>query len=122
MRPNQNLTIITTGSGVEKCIDLVRMILLDSSDGVRDLIKRTKDDVSNEINWNENLISTWRKDFHVELPEVDFIDEQIKESSDSDDSFAEVRDLLDSSEEDEEESDEIEDDEDIFKEAEEGKD
>ncbi|MEH2013126.1 DNA sulfur modification protein DndB [Nostoc sp.] len=122
VRPNQNLTIITTGSGVERCIDLLRMILLDSSDGVRDLIKRTKDDVSNEVNWNENLISTWRKDFHVILPEVEFIDEQIKESSDSDDSFAEVRDLLDSSEEDEEESDEIEDDEDIFKETEEVKD
>ncbi|MFN6562625.1 MAG: DNA sulfur modification protein DndB [Nostoc sp. ChiSLP01] len=122
VRPNQNLSIITTGSGVERCIDLVRMILLDSSDGVRDLIKRTKDDVSNEVNWNENLISTWRKDFHVKLPEVDFIDEQIKESSESDDSFAEVRDLLDSSEEDEEESDEIEDDEDIFKETEEVKD
>ncbi|MEH2059888.1 MAG: DNA sulfur modification protein DndB [Nostoc sp.] len=122
VRPNQNLTIITTGSGVERCIDLVRMILLDSSDGVRDLIKRTKDDVSNEVNWNENLISTWRKDFHVELPKVDLIDEQIKESSESDDSFAEVRDLLDSSEEDEEESDEIEDDEDIFKETEEVKD
>ena len=50
------------------------------------------------------------------LPEVDFIDEEIKESSQSDDSFAEVRDLLDSYGEDEEESDEIEDDEDIFKE------
>ncbi|MEH2419048.1 DNA sulfur modification protein DndB [Nostoc sp.] len=122
VRPNQNLTIITTGSGVERCIDLVKMILLDSSDGVRDLIKRTKDDVSNEVNWNESLISTWRKDFHVELPEVDLIDEQIKESSESDDSFAEVRDFLDSSEEDEEESDEIEDDEDIFKETEEVKD
>lgn len=122
VRSNQNLTIITTGSGVERCIDLVRMILLDSSDGVRDLIKRTKDDVSNEVNWNENLISTWRKDFHVKLPEVDFIDEQIKESSESDDSFAEVRDLLDCSEQDEEESDEIEDDEDIFQETEEVKD
>ena len=122
VRPNQNLTIITTGSGVERCIDLVRMILLDSSDGVRDLIKRTKDDVSNEVNWNEASISTWRKIFHVILPEVDFIDDQIKESSESDDSFAEVRDFLDSSEEDEEESDEIEDDEDIFQETEEIKD
>lgn len=119
VRTNEKLTMITTGSGTEKCMDLVRMILLDSSDGVRDLIKRTKDDVSNEVNWSENLISTWRKDFHVILPEVDFIDEQIKESSESDDSFSEVRDLLDSSEEDEEESDEIEDDEDIFKETEE---
>ncbi|MEH2463334.1 hypothetical protein [Nostoc sp.] len=96
--------------------------MLDSSDGVRDLIKRTKDQVSNEVNWNEASISTWRKDFHVILPEVDFIDDQIKESSESDDSFAEVRDLLDSSEEDEEESDEIEDDEDIFQETEEVKD
>ncbi len=122
VHPNQNLTMITTGSGVERCIDLVRMILLDSSDGVRDLIKRTKEDVSNEVNWNETQISTWRKDFHVRLPKVDFIDEQIKKSSESDDSFAEVRDFLDSSEEDEEESNEIEDDEDIFQETEEVKD
>ena len=122
VRPNQNLTIITTGSGFERCTELVKMILLDSSEGVRELIKRTKDEVSNEVNWNETLISNWRKDFHVILPEVDFIDEEIKESSQSDDSFAEVRDLLDSYGEDEEESDEIEDDEDIFKETEEVKD
>jgi bisphosphoglycerate-dependent phosphoglycerate mutase len=114
--------MITTGSGYEKCIELVRMILSNSSDGVRELIKRTKEDVSNEVNWNENQISTWRKDFHVILPQVEFIDEQIKKSSESYDSFAEVRELLDSSEEDEEESDEIEDDEDIFKETEEVKD
>ncbi|MEH2237139.1 hypothetical protein [Nostoc sp.] len=119
---NENLTIITKGSGFEKCIELVRMIFSNSSEGVRDLIKRTQKDVSSEVNWNEASISTWRKDFHVILPKVDFIDEQIKESSESDDSFAEVRDLLDSSEEDEEESDEIEDDEDIFKETEELKD
>jgi len=122
VRPNEKLTMITTGSGTDKCIDLVRMILLDSSEGVRDLIKRTKDDVSSEVNWNESLISAWRKDFHVILPEVEFIDEQIEKSSESDDSFAEVRDSLDSFEEDEEESDEIEDDEDIFKETEEVKD
>jgi DGQHR domain-containing protein len=122
VRPNEKLTIITTGSGDEKCIELVKMILLNSSDGVRELIKRTKEDVSNEVNWNETSISNWRKEFHVILPEVDLIDEQIKESSESDDSFAEVRDLLDSDEEDEEESDEIEDDEDIFKETEEVKD
>ncbi|NEQ24387.1 MAG: hypothetical protein F6K28_35775 [Microcoleus sp. SIO2G3] len=122
VRPNEKLTMITTGSGTEKCIELVRMILLDSSEGVKELIKRTKDDVSNEVNWNKTLISNWRREFHVILPEVDFIDEQIKESSESDDSFAEVRELLDSSEEDEEESDEIEDDEDIFKETEEVKD
>ncbi|WP_377476959.1 MAG: DNA sulfur modification protein DndB [Microcoleus anatoxicus] len=122
VRSNEKLTMITTGSGTDKCIDLVRMILLDSSEGVRDLIKRTRDDVSSEVNWNESLISVWRKDFHVILPEVEFIDEQIEKSSESDDSFAEVRDSLDSFEEDEEESDEIEDDEDIFKETEEVKD
>ncbi|BAZ14678.1 hypothetical protein NIES4071_65220 [Calothrix sp. NIES-4071] len=117
VRPNENLTMITTGSGYEKCIELVKMILSNSSDGVRELIKRTKEDVSNEVNWNEALISTWRKDFHVILPEVDFINEQIKEASESDELFAEVRDSLDSDEEDEEESDEIEDDEDIYKET-----
>ncbi len=122
VQPNEKLTMITKGSGPEKCIELVKMILLDSPDGVRELIKRTRDEVSNEVNWNEALISNWRREFHVILPEVDFIDEQIKESSESEDSFAEVRDLLDSSEEEEEESDEIEDDEDIFKEAEEVKD
>jgi DGQHR domain-containing protein len=119
VQPNAKLNMITKGSGAERCIELIKMILLNSPDGVRDLIRRTKEDVSNEVNWNENLISTWRKDFHVKLPEVEFIDEQIKESSESDESFAEVRDLLDSSEEDgEEESSEIEDDEDIYKETE----
>ncbi|MCC5653289.1 DNA sulfur modification protein DndB [Nostoc sp. XA013] len=117
VQPNEKLAMITKNS--EKCIELLKMILLDSSDGVRELIKSTKEKVSNEVNWNEVLISNWRKEFHVMLPKVDFIDDQIKESSESDDSFAEVRDLLDSSEEDEEESDEIEDDEDIFKETEE---
>lgn len=119
VQPNEKRAMITKSSGVEKCIDLLKMILLDSSDGVRELIKRTKENVSNDINWNETLISNWRKEFHVILPEVQLIDEQIKESSESDDSFAEVRDLLDSSEEDEEEFDEIEDDEDIFKETDE---
>ncbi|GBF79300.1 DNA sulfur modification protein DndB [Aphanothece sacrum] len=117
--PNEKLTIITTGSGTEKCIELVKMILLNSSEGVRDLIKRTKEDVSNEIDWQEHSISTWRKDFHVILPKVDLIDEQIKESSESDDSLPKVRDLHDFSEDDEDESGEIEDDEDIFKETEE---
>ena len=119
VRPNEKLTMITTGTGAEKCIELVRMILFNSSEGVRKLIERTKDEVNNEVDWNETSISTWRKDFHVKLPEVDFIDEQIKESSESDDSFAEVRDVLDSSEEDEEESDEIEDNEDIYSETDE---
>lgn len=120
VRPNEKFTMIITGTGPERCIDLVRMILLDSSEGVRELIKRTKEEVNNDINWNETMISKWRKEFHVILPEVELIDEQIKESSESNDSFAEVRDLLDSSEEDDE-SDEIEDDEDIFRETEEVK-
>jgi hypothetical protein len=114
---NEKLTMITKGSGTERCMDLVKMILLDSSDGVRELIKLTKDEVSNQVSWTESLILQWRKEFHVILPKVDFISEEIKESSESDDYFAEVRDLLDSAEEDEEESNEIEDDEDIFKES-----
>ncbi len=122
VRPNEKLTMILTGTGTERCIDLVKMILLDSSEGVRELIKRTKEEVSNDINWTEAMISKWRKEFHVILPEVELIDEQIKESSESDDSFAEVRDSLDSSEEDEEESDEIEDNEDIYSETDEVKD
>ncbi|MBD2521959.1 DNA sulfur modification protein DndB [Nostoc sp. FACHB-133] len=122
VQPNAKLNMITKGPGSERCIELIKMIFLNSSDGVRELIKRTKEDISNEVDWNETLISNWRKEFHVELPKVDLIDEQIKESSESDESFAEVRDFLDSSEEDEEESDEIEDDEDIFKETEEVKD
>ncbi len=122
VQPNDKLNMITKGSGIEKCIELVKMIFLDSSDGVRDLIKSIKEEISDEVNWNENLISIWRKEFHVILPEVELIDEQIKESSESDDSFAEVRDLLDSYEDDEEESNEIEDDEDIFQETEEDKD
>ncbi|MBD2042171.1 DGQHR domain-containing protein [Microcoleus sp. FACHB-672] len=119
VQPNAKLNMITKGSGSERCIELIKMILLDSSDGVRELIKRTKEEVSNEVNWTENLILTWRKDFHVVLPDVELIDEQIKKSSESDESFAGVRDLLNSSEEDEEESDEIEYDEDIYKETEE---
>jgi DGQHR domain-containing protein len=115
VQPNENLTMITRGSGVERCIDLVKMILLDSSDGVRELIKKTKDEISNEIHWTENSILTWRREFHVILPLVNFIDEEIKESSESDDSFYEMRDL-DSFERDQDEYNEIEDDEDIFKE------
>lgn len=117
VQPNEKLTMITTGSGAERCMELVKMILSDSSDGVRELIKRTKEDVSSEVNWNEAIISSWRKDFHVILPEVDSIHEQIKEASESDDLFAEVRDSIDSYEEDEDEYGEIEDDEDILKET-----
>ncbi|WP_017653379.1 DGQHR domain-containing protein [Fortiea contorta] len=122
VQPNAKLNMITKGTGNDKCIELIRMILFESSEGVRDLIKRTKEEVSNEVDWNETLISNWRKQFHVILPEVELIDEHIKESSESDDSFSKVRDLLDSYEEDEEESGEIEYDEDIYKETEEEKD
>ncbi len=115
VQENEKLTMITKGTGTERCMDLLKMILLDSSEGVRELIKRTKDEVSSQVHWTEALILNWRKEFHVILPKVDFIDEEIKESSESEYSFAEVRDLLDSSDE-EEESTEIEDDEDIFKE------
>jgi DGQHR domain-containing protein len=117
VQENEKLTMITKGTGTERCMDLVRMILLDSSDGVRELIKRTKDEVSSQVHWTESSILNWRKEFHVILPKVDFIDEEIKDSSESDDSFAEVRNLIDSSEEDEDEFSEIEDDEDIFKES-----
>ena len=116
VQENEKLTIITKGTGAERCIDLIRMILLDSSDGVRELIKKTNKEVSSQVHWTEAVILNWRKEFHVILPEVAFIDEEIKESSESDESFAEVRNLLDSAEEDEDESTEIEDDEDIFKE------
>jgi hypothetical protein len=122
VQQNEKLAMIIRGSGTDKCIELVKMILLNSSEGVRDLIKRTRSDVSDDIDWNENMISTWRQDFHVILPEVQYIDKEIKESSESEDSFAEVRDLFDSSEEDEEESDEIEDNEDIYSETDEVKD
>ncbi|WP_013323147.1 DGQHR domain-containing protein [Gloeothece verrucosa] len=119
VEPNAKLTMITKGSGSEKCIELVKMILLNSSEGVRELIRRTKEEVNNDVNWTETLISNWRKEFHVKFPEVELIDEQIKESSESDDLFSEVRKQLDFLEEDEDESSEIEDDEGIFEEIEE---
>lgn len=115
VQPNEKMTMITKGSGVEKCIELVKMILLNSSDGVRELIRKAKDEVSNEINWSETLISKWRKEFYVVLPKVKLFDAQIKEASESDDYFAEVRELVSSLDsDDDDESDEIEDDEDIF--------
>jgi len=120
VQPNAKLNMITKGPGAERCIDLIKMILLNSSEGVKELIRRTKEDVSNEVNWDK--FPTWRKNFHVILPQVEFSDARIEIYSESDDSFAEVRDLLDSSEEDEEKSDELEDDEDIFNETEEVKD
>jgi DGQHR domain-containing protein len=118
VQENEKLTMITRGSGTERCMDLVKMILLDSSEGVRELIKKTKDEVSSQVHWTEALILNWRKEFHVILPKVDFIDDEIKESAESDDAFADVRDLSESTDEDDddEESTEIEDDEDIFKE------
>lgn len=74
VQPNEKLTMITTGSGGDKCIDLLRMIFLNTPDGVRELIKRTHEDVDSEVNWTVEMIANWRKEFFVELPEVKFIE------------------------------------------------
>jgi DGQHR domain-containing protein len=116
IQPIDKLSMITKGTGPDRCTDLIKMILLNSSEGVRELIKQTKETINSEIDWTEHSISDWRRDFHVILPVVNFIDEEIKDSSESDESFADVRNLLDFFEEDDEDSNEIEDDEDIFQE------
>lgn len=72
VQPNEKLTMITTGSGSDKCIELLRMIFLNTSDGVRELIKRTREDVDSEANWTIETIGSWRKEFFVELPEMKF--------------------------------------------------
>jgi len=125
VQPNENLSILTKGSGADKCVELVKIILSDTSDGVRELIKKTKEEISPDVNWNEHLISKWKKEFHVILPRVDLIDEQLQESSESEDLFSEVREKLsevreklDSFEEEENEFAKIEYDGDIFQENE----
>lgn len=118
VQPNENLSILTKGSGADKCVELVKMILSDTSDGVRELIKKTKEEISPDVNWNEHLISKWKKEFHVILPRVDLIDEQLQESSESEDLFSEVREKPDSFEEEENEFGKIEYDGDIFQENE----
>ncbi|MCC5640692.1 DNA sulfur modification protein DndB [Nostoc sp. CHAB 5844] len=70
VQPNEKLSMITTGSGGDKCIELLRMIFLNNSEGVQELIKRTRKDVDSEINWSVGAISIWRKEFSIELPQV----------------------------------------------------
>ena len=81
VQPNDKLSMITKGSGAERCIDLVRMIFLNTSDGVRNLIRRAQEEVSNETNWSEQTIATWRSTFHVQLPDIELINQQILEAS-----------------------------------------
>lgn len=77
VQPNEKLTMITTGGGGDKCIDLLRMMFLNSSDGVQELIKRTREDVDSEVNWTVGAISNWRKEFYVELPQVQSIENNL---------------------------------------------
>ncbi|WP_375470735.1 hypothetical protein [uncultured Nostoc sp.] len=87
VQPNEKLTMITTGSGGDKCIELLRMIFLNTSDGVQELIRRTHEDVDSEVNWTVGTIANWRKEFFVELPEVKLLennsisDEYLSESA-----------------------------------------
>ncbi|HLO88544.1 MAG TPA: hypothetical protein VK203_26540, partial [Nostocaceae cyanobacterium] len=75
VQPNEKLTMITTGSGSDKCIELFRMIFLNTSDGVQDLIRRAKEEVDNQVDWSMGDIANWRKEFFVELPESHLIEE-----------------------------------------------
>ncbi|MEH2362024.1 DNA sulfur modification protein DndB [Nostoc sp.] len=75
VQPNEKLTMITTGSGGDRCIELFRMIFLNTSDGVKELIRRTQEDVDSEVNWTVEAIANWRKEFFVELPEVKFVED-----------------------------------------------
>ncbi len=115
VQPNDKLTMITTGSGGDKCIELFRMIFLNTSDGVNELIKRTREDVDSEVNWTVHTIGTWRKEFYVELPEI----KSIENNSISDINSPEIYKNTDENtfntinlinEEEENEDDEIEDD------------
>lgn len=120
VQPNEKLTMITKGSGTDRCIDLVKMILLNSSEGVQELIKKTREEVSNDVKWKKAWISECREKFHVILPEVKLIDEQIKESSESDDYFAELHNSLSAFDDNDsdDESGEIIDSVDVFEETE----
>ncbi|MEB3149712.1 MAG: DNA sulfur modification protein DndB [Sphaerospermopsis sp.] len=90
VQPNEKLTMITTGSGGDKCIELLRMIFLNTSDGVQELIKRTREGVDSEVNWSVSTIANWRKEFSVELPKVQITEEDFPEKTSSD----EVSDIL----------------------------
>ncbi|MEH2178497.1 DNA sulfur modification protein DndB [Nostoc sp.] len=82
VQPNEKLTMITTGAGSDKCIELLRMIFLNTSEGVRELIKSTREDVDSEVNWTIDTIASWRKEFYVELPVVKFLeDDSISEEN-----------------------------------------
>ncbi|MBH8555649.1 hypothetical protein I8751_25545 [Nostocaceae cyanobacterium CENA357] len=106
VQPNEKLTMITTGSGGDKCIDLLRMIFLNTSDGVRELIKSTREDVDSEVNWTMDMIASWRKQFFVELPIVEFIeDDSTSKEDDEITNFSNER----NEDNDEEMFDEIED-------------
>jgi DGQHR domain-containing protein len=78
VQPNEKLSMITKGTGTDRCIDLVRMILLDSSEGVSDLLKKTKDEIGSNVTWSRGSVTDWRKKYHVILPEI--ADEVILES------------------------------------------
>lgn len=84
VQPNEKLTMITTGSGAEKCIELLRMIFINKPDGVRELIEKTREDVDSEVDWTINKIAEWRKIFHVELPEIKVDEDNISEGFVSD--------------------------------------
>jgi DGQHR domain-containing protein len=82
VRPNERRTMITTGSGSDRCIDLIsRMIFIGSSGGVRTLIQRVQKEVSEEANWTEKMIAEWRQEFSVKLPDVDDSGESISSLS-----------------------------------------
>lgn len=112
VQPNEKLTMITTGSGGDKCIALLRMIFLNTSEGVRELIESTKEDVDREVDWTVQMVGNWRKKFFVELPEVKMIEEDILEKNANEDEVLNNRefDLFDLIEDNEEEEtfDEIE--------------
>ncbi|WP_009634304.1 DNA sulfur modification protein DndB [Synechocystis sp. PCC 7509] len=84
VQPNDKLTMITTGSGGEKCIELLRMIFFNKPDGVRELIEKTREDVDSEVDWTVGKIAEWRKSFHVELPEVKIDEDNITQEDFSD--------------------------------------
>lgn len=115
VQPNEKLTMITTGSGSDRCIDLLRMIFLNTSEGVRELIRRTQEDVDSEVNWTVEMIGNWRKEFFVELPEVRSIDEGMFTGNADEENImiANTQANLFEDEEDEEASDELEDESDI---------
>lgn len=116
VQPNEKLTMITTGSGGDKCIALLRMIFLNTSEGVKELVESTKEDVDREINWTVQMIGNWRKMYAVELLEVKMIEDDIVETNVAEDEMLNssrefhLFDIIENDDEQEEETfDEIED-------------